>query len=232
MKFQLGSKPRTTEEWEQFFVDRRALWRRERGQPHIEVKCFSGGDQQHIATYFNSQVLIGDNTLHEIARDIILQQYGGPSWVPVYNANKLIGSESRGVPLFINAVAQFITCLRSSGISDLTFSLVKKNKKTGQFTTVGQPIKQGDKVIICDDAIFTGSTLSLMIDYVQEQGGIVLCVLVIFNGAKFDGIGGVPIHYLIKRPVITHKKQTCSICINGSRVITHPRENWDELFSE
>lgn len=232
MKFQLGSKPRTTEEWEKIFTDRGALWIRTRGQPHIEVQCFSNGRQNHIVNYFNSQVLIGDDILIQIARDIILQRSGGPAWVPIYGANKLIGSESRGVPLFVNAVAQYIRELRGKGGNDLTFSLVKKNRKTGRPSLVGLPIKKGDKVIICDDAVFTGSTLSSMIDYVRDLGAEVLCIITIFNGARFDGIDGVPIHYLIKRAVVTFPKETCILCLNGSRVITHPRENWLELFEQ
>jgi adenine/guanine phosphoribosyltransferase-like PRPP-binding protein len=225
------SGPRTSDEWQQLFLQRKALWIHTENKPHIEVVSFNRSEHRHhIGTYFNSQVLIGDDTLAEIARDIVLQRIGGPGYVPIYNATKLVGSENRGVPLFVNELAQVIRELRGIGGEKLTFSLLNKNRKQKRLIPVGLPINKGDRVIIADDAVFTGSTLSSMIDYVRSQRAEVLCIITMFNGASFDGIDSVPIHYLIKEPVRVYSKETCPFCKEQSKVISSPRVNWTKLF--
>ena len=225
------SGPRTSEEWHKLFLQRKALWIHTENKPHIEVVSFNRSEHRHhIGTYFNSQVLIGDDTLAEIARDIVLQRIGGPGYVPIYNATKLVGSENRGVPLFVNELAQVIREFRGVGGEKLTFSLLNKNRKQKCLIPIGLSINEGDRVIIVDDAVFTGSTLSSMIDYVRSQGAEVLCIITVFNGAKFDGIDRVPIHYLIKEPVRIYSKENCPFCREQSRVIFSPRVNWAKLF--
>lgn len=231
MKLRKLSGPRATEEWRLLFLKRKALWLHNGSQPHIEVVSFNKtAHKHHIGVYFNSQVLIGDGTLAEIARDIVLQPKGGPSYLPIYRATKLVGSENRGVPLFVNELAEVISGLRGTSGEKLTFSLLNKDRKRECLNPVGLPIKQGDKVIISDDAVFTGLTLSSMIDYIRSLGAEVLCIITIFNGAKFDGIDGVPIHYLIKEPVKVYSREDCPFCNLGSSVISSPRLNWEKLF--
>ena len=78
----------------------------------------------------------------------------------------------------------------------------------------GFEIKQGERVLVCEDVITTGGSVQEVINIVKTLGGTVVGV-----GAIVDRSGGtVALHGLfatVVMDVITHKPEKCPLCLAG-----------------
>jgi orotate phosphoribosyltransferase len=81
----------------------------------------------------------------------------------------------------------------------------------------GFEIKQGEKVIVCEDVITTGGSVQEVIEIVQRQGGQVVGV-----GAIVDRSGGkVKFNDLfapMTMDVVVYKPEECPLCKEGSAI--------------
>lgn len=77
-------------------------------------------------------------------------------------------------------------------------------------------IKPGVRVVIAEDIVTSGSTVSKMIEAVQKLGGEVVAVIILWQRGEVD-LKGVPIIALVKKEYSTSTAEECELCREGVR---------------
>lgn len=105
--------------------------------------------------------------------------------------------------------------------------VVEKPKMVFRRTTV----KPGEKVLLCEDVLTTGSSVDVTAQAVTAMGGIVLpYVAVLVNRSGLTEVSGKQIVALIDRPMPTWTPDECPLCKQGSEAIRPKgKENWARL---
>jgi len=117
-------------------------------------------------------------------------------------ADSVVGIAISGIP-FATLMAEYLD-KRSDKRTSLSVFHPNKHRKDEKLDTGEGAISanfgsiDGKKVIIVDDVITSGNTVTEVIHTIKENGGIPLVVTVLIDKAGLSEIDGVPIESLIK----------------------------------
>src|SRR3989441_7682152 len=75
-------------------------------------------------------------------------------------------------------------------------------------------IREGAKVLLVEDLVSTGTTLSLLIDLVEEVGAHVVGVGCLWRRTSVE-LNGKPVFSLVSRDFPTYDPQECPLCRKG-----------------
>src|ERR671937_2159565 len=75
-------------------------------------------------------------------------------------------------------------------------------------------IREGTKVLLVEDLVSTGSTLSLLIDLVEEVGAHVVGVGCLWRRTSVE-LDGKPVFSLVSRDFPTYSPEDCPLCRRG-----------------
>lgn len=76
-------------------------------------------------------------------------------------------------------------------------------------------IEKGTKVLIVEDLVSTGSTVKLLIQLVEQQGGQVAGIGCLWRRTSKAEIDGKPVFSLVSRDFPTYPASACPLCKNG-----------------
>ncbi len=79
----------------------------------------------------------------------------------------------------------------------------------------GFKINQGERVLVVEDVITTGSSVQEVIELVKELGGIVVGVGVLIDRSHGRVNLGVPLKTLASLNIETYPKESCPLCRQG-----------------
>lgn len=75
-------------------------------------------------------------------------------------------------------------------------------------------IREGSKVLLVEDLVSSGTTLSLLINLVERLGGQVVGVGCVWRRTSVD-LGGRPVFSLVSRDFPTYTPEECPLCKKG-----------------
>jgi orotate phosphoribosyltransferase len=76
-------------------------------------------------------------------------------------------------------------------------------------------IRPGTKVLLVEDLVSTGSTLTLLIDLVEQLGATVIGVGCLWRRRSSVNVGGKPVFSLVSRDFPTYDPASCPLCKQG-----------------
>lgn len=76
----------------------------------------------------------------------------------------------------------------------------------------GFVIKEGEKVLVVDDVLTTGSSVNDTIAAIKKRGAIVVGVAVIIDRSEKEINFGIPLFSLYKEKVVNFKPEECPLC--------------------
>ncbi|MDD5082170.1 MAG: orotate phosphoribosyltransferase [Dehalococcoidales bacterium] len=76
----------------------------------------------------------------------------------------------------------------------------------------GFNVKPGERVLVVDDILTTGSSIRQVLDAVQKQGGTVIGVSVLVDRSEQKVEFGVPLFSCLRSATITYPPQSCPLC--------------------
>ncbi len=81
-------------------------------------------------------------------------------------------------------------------------------------------IDKKDQVMLVDDAILTGGTISAVVDFVRSQGSPIISIATLVDrrddGASFDNI---PVHSLLREVGKKYDPNKCPLCKEGVKLV-------------
>lgn len=83
----------------------------------------------------------------------------------------------------------------------------------------GFKINQGEKVLVVEDVITTGSSVREVIELVKDLGGVVIGVGALIDRSHGKVNLGVPLKTLASLNIETYSKETCPLCRQGIPLI-------------
>lgn len=216
---------RTTEEWIKEYERRGALWIHDGNPRRPHVRLSKG---EHSTGFFNSGIVMQDpSVLNQAASDIVEMltaggfdielpdrvvgpAMGAITWV--HDVARKIG-EKRGRP----CLTAYTEKTSGNGVPKMMFSRTK--------------IEPGEKILLGEDVLTTGSSVEAVRNAVLESHGVVLpwiALIVNRSGMRFPSGAA-----LIDRamPKWDPEKEPCPLCAEGSEVL-HPAKdpaNWERL---
>ncbi len=79
----------------------------------------------------------------------------------------------------------------------------------------GFTLESGERVLVVDDVLTTGSSISEVMEAVARLGGIVIGVAVLVNRAEQDKQFGVPLFNCLRTVTPTYTPSDCPLCAAG-----------------
>lgn len=218
---------RTSEEWIEEYKRRNALWIHD-GNPKRPHVILRGGE--HSAGFFNSELVL---------QDPILLDHACHNLVAAFTRNDLdLRSIKRVVGPAMGAITVAHDIARHVALRTGNMCLrgyVQKSKGTD-----GKPfmfferteIEDGERILLVEDVITSGSSVALAALAVERIGGVVLPFLVsIVNRSGLEKVNGHKIIALITDPMPKWAAHDCPLCEQGSEALSNPKtlENWARL---
>lgn len=80
-------------------------------------------------------------------------------------------------------------------------------------------IKEGERVLVCEDVVTTGGSVQEVIDIVKEKGADVVGVGVIVDRSNGKADFGVPMKSTLQLEVISYEPDNCPICKEGLELV-------------
>lgn len=191
-------------------IMKRALWKYKNSNFHVQTSE-SG---LHSDLYLNTDYVISDVLLvEEIVKNVFSKELQlrkiNPEWIISY-------------PPFGLTIAYALA--RESGVR---FGYVDTKKEVCNFD-----IKNGDKVIVVGDDIYSGGSLKKTINIVKDMGANIESP--IFTIGNFSGtkkLLGLEVLSVMSEKGNLYSKEDCPMCKSGSKAVL-PRSNWDKLMKK
>ena len=102
----------------------------------------------------------------------------------------------------------------------------------------GFEIKQGERVLVCEDVVTTGGSVKEVIDLVKNSGGVAVAVSsIVDRSTSKDGANIPPINFgttffpLLKMDVPTYKAESCPLCKENIPVVKPGSRKFDGVQS-
>lgn len=81
-------------------------------------------------------------------------------------------------------------------------------------------IDKDDQVIVVDDAILTGGTISSVVDFIKSRGSSIVAIATIVDRRdSVDTFDGIPVYCLIHEKGKKYKPEECPICKKGVELV-------------
>lgn len=219
---------KTSEEWKQEFIKRQAYWKHDGNpkSPHVELR--SG---LHSNGFFYGQKVVADNALLQQIAFELIHKFHDENIATFYSTFAFVGPQTGATKL---AEALKNEAVKKTGKPAFRFASPAKQGKRENRSMVFAPAEaslvQRKYVTLCEDTISTGGSLLLVQNaLLMLEARIQSCVLAIVNRSEKEMVLGKKIIALINEPMPQWKKDECHLCRQGSKVISNPKDHWDEL---
>ncbi len=83
----------------------------------------------------------------------------------------------------------------------------------------GFSVKPGERVLVVDDILTTGKSVSEVLSLVREQGGFVAGIGVLVDRSEQEYDFGAPLFSCLRSKTITYKAENCPLCASGIPLI-------------
>lgn len=102
------------------------------------------------------------------------------------------------------------------------------NKKRFSFHRGYNKYVAGKNILIVEDVLTTGGSVSNVIELVRQQGGTVVGVSALCNRGNVQpaNIGDVPIHALVSIKLATYAEEECPFCRDGVPINVELGKGW------
>ena len=232
--------------WIKGYQKRKALWLHD-GNPRQPHAILSSGN--HSSGYVHSESVLQDAFfMNDAARDLIsLLKYNG---LDIDTVDCMVGPAMGAITIAHDLSRYCAPCRRifaekeqkvtiqrggvqrTIGIEELMpWDVVVRKESEATLRFKRNMIRPGEKVLLVEDVLTTGSSIHTMMRAVSEMGGVVLpYVAVLVNRSGLKEIHGLKIVALINRPMPMWKPEECELCKKGSEAV-RPKEhaNWTRL---
>lgn len=214
--------------WQKVFENKKAFWAHG-GDPSQSHPELIGG--YHSNRYFNSRVIIEDETLLDTAAHDLLAIFESRKG-DLYEIDAVVGPQTGATNLAEALANNLRSC---TGRSCISVSPEKhtddNNRRSMVFTPEESRSLRGLTVLLCEDFILTSGSVGLTADAVIKAGGRVLhAVLALVNHSGFtETYDGRRITSLIEMHLPTWKPEDCRLCAVGSKIVKNPKDNWGML---
>lgn len=195
-------------------------------RPHVILR--SG---LHSNGVFNSRPVIADRGLMELAADDLLEEYS--SWSGrIVEVDCVVGPQT-GATLLAELISSNIN--RRTG-KYTTFASPAKSSEGGEKAMVFDPLDlpklRNKKILLCEDVLSTGGSVSLTADAVARADGHILpFTLVLVNRSGLEVVDDKHVVPLVYQPMDMWSDAQCPLCRVGSEAIENFKEppNWARL---
>lgn len=202
-----------------------ALWVHDGNPLRPHVILTSGN---HAGSYFNGQLVMENPILLGLVASglVGLLHFAG---IKLEEVDRVVGPAMGAIKL-AHAVAENIwrvggrLCLSS-------YSEIKRGKTFFHASYV----RSNERVLLVEDTITTGRSVSKVADAVLEAGGTLLPFLaVISNQTGCHDVRGMKILSVVDRTLETWAPEECPLCKVGSEALRPPKawDNWQRLTAE
>lgn len=223
--------PKSSETWLEYFIRTKVIWQRDDSSkksrsPHVQL---SSG--MHANGYMNPDLICNPAVIKRIAAELLVPKTRSIKASKVYNIDRVVAPQ-KGGSILAYELTRTITSMYDPDRPHCSFTLLRKEIRVGSnepvFVQVGEKIKKGENVILCDDVLTTSGTVNKMRDLVEKAGAKVLFTVVIAIDSNFQR-SRFPVNYLCVKSTRLYTKDECPYCKNGSVLISSPKENWQKL---
>ncbi len=193
-------------------------------RPHVVLTT----DGRHSGGYFNGRVVEENPILLALVASEMVALANGAG-VNIKEIDRVVGPAMGAIEL-AHGIARNIH--RVSGKLCLS-SYTEKEKDKMVFRT--SYVRPGENVLVVEDTITTGGSVSKVVDAVLEAGGIPLPILpVISNQTGLRDVRGMKILSVVERKIETWAPEECPLCKAGSDALRPPKawDNWQRLTAE
>ncbi len=81
-------------------------------------------------------------------------------------------------------------------------------------------IDDKDQVMLVDDAILTGETVSAVVDFVKSQGSSMVAIATLIDRRdKIESFGGIPVHHVLHEVGKMYEPADCPLCEKGVKLV-------------
>ncbi len=216
---------RSEKGWIQAYKDKDALWMHggDPRKPHAELT--SG---RHSNGFFNSRNVIPDEALlREAASDLITKLIAlDPT---VLEVDRVVGPET-GATKLAEFLADIITDLRGRKCEWSSPVKIVENGITVRFEWKDSRPKPGEKVLLCEDVITTGGSITLVEALVElAHATAILYFACLVNRSSKSELHRRRLVALIDRHMPMWLPADCPLCKQGSIPLRPKGENWAKL---
>lgn len=202
-----------------------ALWVHD-GNPRRPHVILTSGN--HAGSYFNGQLVMENPVLLGlVASELVALLHFVEVKLEV--VDHVVGPAMGAIKL-AHAVAENIW--RVSGRLCLSsYSEIKWGKTFFH----GSYVRRGERVLLVEDTITTGGSVSKVADAVLEAGGTLIPFLaVISNQTGLRDVRGMKILSVLEQKLETWAPEECPLCKMGSEALRPPKawDNWRRLTAE
>lgn len=207
----------SSNQWASHFARLGALWIHD-GNPENPHALLTSG--MHSAGFFNATEVVKEPCVtqcacQELSRRIITEL--AKNDLPEKSPQVVIGS-AFGAITIAHECAKFLS-------ARMAFT----EKADGKMSLKRFFVTDGERALVVEDVITTGTTTQKTIAELEQRGAYVLPVIAAFtNRSGKDTLNGKKIVSLIEHPMPTWTPAECPLCKDGSKVL-RPKVHWDEL---
>ena len=191
-------------------IIKKSVWKFNNSKLH--VKTLESG--LHSDLYLNTDNVISDPKLVEsIVKNIFIKELNSrnikPDWIISY--------PPYGLPIAFELARQM----------DTKFGYINRENSECNFD-----IKEGERIIVIGDDIYSGRSIKETIQIITSEGGIVKPpILTIGNFTGTESILGLDVVSVISERGNLYEENVCPMCKSGSKAV-NPRNYWNELKEE
>ncbi|MDB4992245.1 MAG: orotate phosphoribosyltransferase [Parcubacteria group bacterium] len=213
---------RTPEEWERRFKHIGALWIHS-GRKRAPHALLTSG--KHSNGFFNSELVMQDPSLLTEACEDLVEL--------LHNASRFLDEFDRVVGPALGAITLAHEFARTAAVyrkSPCLRAYTEKRVVAGRDMMVFDRTRvlPGERVLLVEDVITTGKSVTLATRAVDAAGGIPLSLVVsLVNRSGLPAVDGRTIISLINRALPAWESADCPLCKHGSEAIRPKgKENW------
>jgi orotate phosphoribosyltransferase len=216
----------TKEYWIRKYQEKGALWIHDKNPNRPHALLASGF---HSNGFFNSRLVIPDETLLYEAGNNLFELFIGAGGN--YEIIGCVAGPQTGATKLAEFLSEIISAQK--GRPCLHASPAKgelKGRPAMIFSEEEEHRVKGRAVLLCEDVLTTGGSVSRAERAIIRAGGYILpYILVLVNRSGSTAVDGKKIIALIDHSMPLWEKDNCPLCKQGSEALPPKGENWQKL---